>query len=427
MGFVCAFRGRRDSYQVPLALSEAGQLDRFITDYYFSGIEGRISRWLPQNLTERLSRRSDGRIPPGRVSRLNAVALLEWTLRRAGVPPAEMYDICDALYSRAAARRARRSRSDLLMYSSYAWEAFNASFSHNPRKILFQFHPHTETEQSILLDDLKRCEGLKITFTGQFEDRTLNPTRSRRRTDEAWRLAHHVICASSFTKNSLVKAGADPSRVSVVPYGGAERTETRPGGRVVPPTDHFHALFVGSGVHRKGLHWLLLAWRQARLPRNAHLTIVSRVVDPGLRPLLEGQTRVTLLEGVSHEELERLYGAATLFVMPSLVEGFGLVYLEALSHGLPVLGTRNTGLPDLGGEDDGIFLTEPGDVDHLTVMLQRLSEQLPAQIEITRRARMCASRYTWEKFRSGIRLVASSGAIHSPSGVTPLQILESGA
>ena len=46
--------------------------------------------------------------------------------------------------------------------------------------------------------------------------------------------------------------------------------------------------------------------------------------------------------------------------MPSLVEGFGQVYLEALAEGTPILGTKNTALPDLGGEEDGVFLATAG-------------------------------------------------------------------
>jgi len=49
--------------------------------------------------------------------------------------------------------------------------------------------------------------------------------------------------------------------------------------------------------------------------------------------------------------------------------GFGQVYLEALAHGCPVLGTANTGLPDLGSESDGVFLVEPGNVTELAAKL----------------------------------------------------------
>jgi glycosyltransferase involved in cell wall biosynthesis len=58
-----------------------------------------------------------------------------------------------------------------------------------------------------------------------------------------------------------------------------------------------------------------------------------------------------------------------LFRHAPLIEGFGQVFLEALSYGCPVLSTVNTCLPDLGGESDGIFLTEVGNLDQLTYKL----------------------------------------------------------
>jgi glycosyltransferase involved in cell wall biosynthesis len=81
--------------------------------------------------------------------------------------------------------------------------------------------------------------------------------------------------------------------------------------------------------------------------------------------------------------------------MPSLVEGFGQVYLEALSHGLPVLGTANTCLPDLGGPGDRRLLRQTGDVDALAGMLRDLSGTLQGDEGGGKRARLCAARFTW--------------------------------
>jgi glycosyltransferase involved in cell wall biosynthesis len=89
--------------------------------------------------------------------------------------------------------------------------------------------------------------------------------------------------------------------------------------------------------------------------------------------------------------------------MPSLVEGFGQVYLEALAHGCPVLGTSNSGLPDLGSEADGIFLVSPGHVEELSEQLERLSQLLPSDHKIRRAAHACAGRFTWQAFRMRVR------------------------
>ena len=88
--------------------------------------------------------------------------------------------------------------------------------------------------------------------------------------------------------------------------------------------------------------------------------------------------------------------------MPSLVEGFGQVYLEALAQGCPVLGTTNTGLPDLGGEADGIFLVTPGNLDELSAKLERLSNHLVNGKSIRHAARACAGHFPWSSFRRGL-------------------------
>ena len=89
--------------------------------------------------------------------------------------------------------------------------------------------------------------------------------------------------------------------------------------------------------------------------------------------------------------------------MPSLVEGFGHVYLEALARGCPVLGTANTALPDLGGEADGIFVTPAGDVEALTAALERLASTAARRSKLRAAARVTAERYPWHAFRADLR------------------------
>jgi glycosyltransferase involved in cell wall biosynthesis len=401
MGYICAFRGRRDSYQVPVALAEAGKLDRFITDHYCGLPERLLARLLPQRLAESVRGRFDDGLPEALVRRLRWTAAAE-AAARLSKTPAAIFDMFDPRYGVIAACEARRLKSDLLMYSPYAWEAFSAPFEHSPRKVLFQYHPHFAIEDAILKADRTASEKLGIEFSGRLDGIGEGNSGVRLRADSAWQIADRVLCASAFTKQSLVEVGADPAKISVVPYG-VHFAPPRIDGEPRQPDDGFHALFVGSGLQRKGLHHLLLAWRRARLPPMARLTVVARVIDPGLVPLLETTPGVHVLRGVTGEELRRLYDSATVFVMPSLVEGFGQVYLEALARGLPTIGTRNTCIPDIGSEAEGIFLTTPGKIDELAALLERLSVQLHDNFDIRRKAALHAHQFTWARFRSALR------------------------
>jgi glycosyltransferase involved in cell wall biosynthesis len=134
------------------------------------------------------------------------------------------------------------------------------------------------------------------------------------------------------------------------------------------------------------------------------------VLDPGVERLIAETNGAELVKGASADRLRRLYAGSSLFVMPSLVEGFGLVYLEALAHGCPVLGTTNTCLPDIGSEADGIFLTPAGDPDAITAALERLARRLVGDERIRRAARSTALRYPWAAFRQSLREALRQGA-----------------
>jgi glycosyltransferase involved in cell wall biosynthesis len=399
--FVCAFRGRRDSYQVPLALAEAGMLDQFITDAYATHWVRVLARFAPAAVRAKVRFRSDPGIPLESVSCLWGTTALEHLYHRLGCAPMLTYNKLDRHYAHAAARRAAQTRSNLFLYSPHALEAFTTRYLHTPRKVMFHFHPHPALERRILVEDSERYPSVGESFSGTSRYQAEALAESDR---DAWKHADLVFCASSFTKRSLLEVGINEDACRLVPYGIEVPRMIEAGG----PTDAFHAVFVGSGGQRKGLHHLLLAWRRASLSNDSHLTLVCRVINREIEQMVAATPKVTLVRGVSINRLNELYAQSSLFVMPSLVEGFGQVYLEALAQGCPVLGTANTCLPDLGGEANGVYLVAPGNVEELTAKLEALSRSLPGNSKSRLAARACAERFTWPAFRQGIRKGLSS-------------------
>jgi len=321
--------------------------------------------------------------------------LREHLRHKIGFAPSLTYSKSDREFSIAAAKRAAATRSNLFLYSSYALEAFTSHYHHTPHRVLFQYHPHSAFEKSILSTDNVRYPEIGESYWGNNETRLSG--RADYREQECWKHADLIFCASTFTRNSLIEAGANERRCLVVPYG-TEGTEVEE----LQPTESFKVLFVGSGGQRKGLHHLLLAWQRASLPPASQLTLICRVLDHGIERLAAKIPRIVIQRGVSARELRKAFASSTLFAMPSLVEGFGQVYLEALAHGCPVLGTPNTCLPDLGAERDGIYLASPGDVDELTAKIESLAKVLPGNDSIRTASRICASRFTWKRFRAAV-------------------------
>jgi len=162
-----------------------------------------------------------------------------------------------------------------------------------------------------------------------------------------------VIANSSFTVGRIRRLS--PIEVTVVPYGAAIEPTSVPD---KPPRESPLVFSVGRLIERKGYAYLIGAMPAvlARVPR-ARLVIAS---DGPLRADLDRQVDalgmrecVSLPGKVTDEELGRLFTEASVFVLPSIVdsrgdtEGLGVVIIEAIAHGCPVVATNVGGIPDL--------------------------------------------------------------------------------
>jgi len=82
--YICAFRGRRDNYQIPLALDESGRLDKFITDFYTNNFLEKITPILPSSWQNKLNFRLESRIPSEQIKAFWDNTLLEHIYKTLG-------------------------------------------------------------------------------------------------------------------------------------------------------------------------------------------------------------------------------------------------------------------------------------------------------------------------------------------------------
>ena len=97
------------------------------------------------------------------------------------------------------------------------------------------------------------------------------------------------------------------------------------------------------------------------------------------------------------EVLEEM-GRADGLVLPSLFEGFGLVILEAMAAGLPVITTQNTGGPDVIEEDKEGFIVPAGSVEALRQKMEWFIKNPEKAIEMGKAAHRKAKEFTWEEY-----------------------------
>jgi glycosyltransferase involved in cell wall biosynthesis len=186
-------------------------------------------------------------------------------------------------------------------------------------------------------------------------------------------LADAIALPSGFAVDSFVSEGIPRAKLHHIPYGvDLERFR-----RTQPRAAEFRVLYVGSLSVRKGIHYLLQGFARAGLA-NARLVLVGGASTEGDE--LIRRFPVTGLERTGHlppDQVAREMSRASVLVLPSIEDGFGLVLTQALACGCPILATTNTGGPDLvTGEDVG-FVVPIRDPDALAERLVQL-QQAPA-------------------------------------------------
>ena len=190
------------------------------------------------------------------------------------------------------------------------------------------------------------------------------------------------------------------------------RGRSRP--RVAEPGP-LRVLFIGNLIPRKGLHTVLDALAQA--PSGARLTVAGDAdVDPAYAVTIRAQIArlglagcVELLGAASDEALARLLAESQVLAVPSSYEGYGIVYAEALGHGLPVIASTAGAAHEIVADGQEGFLVAPGDAAAIAAILGRLSGDRAA---LARMSQAALARYatlpTWAESAAQARGFLSS-------------------
>ena len=198
-----------------------------------------------------------------------------------------------------------------------------------------------ETSQKLLSEEADRYPEWKSTLTGTFDSQF----KLERKTEEL-SLADLVICPSLFVKRSISTELQANKRIQVIPYG-IDETETI-AEITLNRSGKLRLLYVGILTQRKGLADLFEAIKL--LPKSVRSHLELHVIGKCVAPIefykrqgVDIQYHGTRPRSYILEQMQQ----ADLLVLPSIIEGRALVQLEALSQGLPLLISNNTGGDDL--------------------------------------------------------------------------------
>jgi glycosyltransferase involved in cell wall biosynthesis len=223
------------------------------------------------------------------------------------------------------------------------------------------------------------------------------------------RQADLVIVPSETTKADVVdQLQIDPGRIAVIPWGCDERFQPQEDPtRLALVRRKYrlpgrYVLFVGTLEPRKNLTTLLKAYAMLRAggqDEDAKLVVVGRkgwLYDEVFETVraLALHRDVLFTDFVDDADLPDLYRGASLFVLPSFYEGFGLPILEAMASGVPVIASNTSSMPEVAGE--AALLIDPRNPQAMAEAMAGVLADEQLRKTMTQRGLARAQCFTWE-------------------------------
>ena len=209
-------------------------------------------------------------------------------------------------------------------------------------------------------------------------------------------IAKNILAASTFTKRTLVKDGVPLDKIKILPLGfELDHIDYKiPGESNV--NGPLKLLYTGRITQRKGVSYLLEAMK--RLKGVASLDMIGFVHGKGAG-LRKYREHIHLRPPLHQYDLFKEYWKYDALVLPSIFEGFGLVIVEAMAAGLPVITTTHTIGGDIIKHQKNGYLVNIRDVDGIVAAVQDLAHRsYEDKMEMRLKARESALDLSWQNY-----------------------------
>ena len=226
--------------------------------------------------------------------------------------------------------------------------------------------PHVDVQQMLVRSE---CERLGVPFHAE-------PDWFRARQIAEYEEAGVILVPSDYSRRSF--PASLQSKVMVAPLFGRVPTvksfaSTERTARNTHVGAHpFTFGTIGGQPLRKGFLYLLQAWKRLQLP-NARLLLRTDAPlhrFPALRDLMRQLPNVEIVGYCAN--MGDFYRRCDAFVLPTIDDGFGMVLLEAMAHGLPAITTTHCGSAELFATGQDLLIVPPQDADSLGIAMQQI-------------------------------------------------------
>ncbi len=356
MKIIISVGGRFHAFNLAQQLQKRGYLQRLITSY-------------PKFLTRKWN------LPDEKIKSVFIKEILERSWRKSPAfiqnlynPQFLIHEIFDKLASRYI------EKTDIFVgWSSFSLHSLRKAKKLGAIVVLERGSSHILYQNEILKEEYERF-GLK--------PRLSHPKIIEKELKE-YKEADYISIPSMFVKRTFLEKGIPEKKLIHIPYGVDLSAF-----RQIPKSDNvFRIIFAGGMNLRKGVHYLLQAFVELNLP-NSELMLIGSMNDE-IRPFFKkyetimrnmrtsasiANAKINYVGHIPQQELYKYYSQGSVFVLNSIEDGFGMVIIQAMACGLPVICTTNTGGEDIISDGRDGFIISIRDVEALKEKLIYLYE-----------------------------------------------------
>ncbi len=389
---------RPPAYQAAIGFARESRLQSLVTGFYDRGGVLSLARSIG-SIDHRLARRRIDGLDPGLVRSLPSFDLFLGLENRLSSPArGRVARLRTSMFDRDLRRVIRRDRPDVaLMFSDVASEfSLPECRKSGLPTLLSMVHGDVREEVEVLAREREISPdffGMYLS-DGPIATDDLRWLHERRLQDI--QIADHVMVPSDHIASRLANHGLPRRKIHVIPYAADTRRFVPRPGKVHRETCNF--LFAGGISQRKGLKYLLEAWRRIRRP-GWTLSLLGAL--PRDRSALEPyRDEVEFLGRVGHSDMPAQMAEADVFVFPSLFEGSAVVTYEALACGLPSIVTAEAGSVVRDGLDG--YLVPSANIESLANQMERLGNDPSLRASMARSARQRAEEFDWPRYHRSL-------------------------
>ncbi len=298
----------------------------------------------------------------------------------------------DESVRKAVARRGAALASEancVVAFHGFARDAFKVCQRNGGHAVLNYPIAHHKTHRKMWAEEVEREPAFASTWVG-FDHW---PEGFEAQLDEEIALADGILVGSSYARDSFIDALVPVRKIHSIAYG-VDLDVFSPSG-IERDRNGFDVIYAGQLSQRKGLSYLLRGYRKFQR-RDTRLTLVGALIGNGA-PLVPYRDVFRHVPHLPRPALAQMYRQSSVFVFPTLIEGMGLVVLEAMACGLPVIVTGH-GPGDLVRDGIDGFVIPIRNEDAIAQKLELLYDDAELCRQMGQNARARALQYHWDVY-----------------------------